>query len=474
MQSLIPPSQPPPRLLVVGLNHRTAPLALRETVAFTAAQAAAAGARFKARFPRTELVILSTCNRVEFYLAGPAGEGGGGDAGGPAVADLAAFVAAFHGLPAEGLHGHLYHHEGRAMVAHLFSVASSLDSMVLGETQILSQVKHAYQDACRGGDGGHGAEADGTVGKVLHGLFQRALAAAKDVHESTGLAAGHLSVASVAVDVAASVFDRFDDKTVLCLGAGKMATLMLRHLAGLRPKKLLIANRSAARAEALAATFGGEARTFDAAGDGGGLDALLAEADILLTSTGATAPIISEARFKAVLKPRRYRPIVMVDIAVPRDVDPAVAKLPNVYLYNIDDLQEVAAGNRGRRDAEIARSRAVVERHVDEFFRWFAARDVGPVVKALYDQSHALARAELEAHLARHPDLSADQRAELQRLTHRLVGKLLHGPVTRLTSHADPAARPLLTAALQQLFSLDGIPPGTAPGARPTDTPEAG
>jgi glutamyl-tRNA reductase len=431
MKSLIPDPLPPLRLLVIGLNHRTAPLDLRETVAFTPAQAEEATDRFRARFPQAELVILSTCNRVEFYIARPISSE-------PLVEHLAEFIGEFHRVPARQLRDHLYHHEDLAMVRHLFSVASSLDSMVVGETQILSQVKHAYQHGCNAGG----------VNKVMHALFQRALAAAKEVHEKTSLSSGRLSVASVAVDLSASVFDRFDDKTVVSIGAGKMATLMLQHMADLKPRKLLVTNRSAARAEALAARFQGEPRPYEA------LDQLLAEADILLTSTGAAEPIVTEARFRSLLKARRYRPIVMVDIAVPRDIEPSVGALSNVYLYNIDDLQEVAARNRGKRDQEIAASRALLDQHVQEFLRWFAARDVGPVVKALYEQAHATARAELDSYLAKNPQLSPEQSAELEKMTHRLVGKLLHGPVTNLTAQTEATARPMLTAALKKLFNL--------------------
>jgi len=442
MNASLTESAPALRLLVAGLNHKTAPLAMRETVAFSPTQIAEALEKFRTHYPHAELVILSTCNRVEFYLARPLSSE-------PSLEELTRFIAEFHKLAPENLRTHLYHHEDRSMVEHLFAVASSLDSMVVGETQILSQVKHAYHHACNSNG----------VGKVLHALFQRALAAAKDVHEKTSLSSGHLSVASVAVDLAASVFDRFDDKTVLCVGAGKMATLMLRHLAELKPRKLLITNRSPERAAALAAhfqTMHAEARPIEQ------LDQLLVEADILLTSTGAAQPILSESRFKSLQKPRRYRPIVMVDIAVPRDIEPSIAKLTNTYLYNIDDLQEVAAGNRGKRDAEIAASRTLLGTHVDEFLRWFAARDVGPLVKALFEHCHATARAELDVLYAKHPEMPPEQKAELEKLTHRLVGKLLHGPVTQLTTHAEATARPMLTAALKKLFNLD---PASGDGA---------
>jgi glutamyl-tRNA reductase len=433
------------RLLVVGLSHRTAPLDLREAIAFNPAQSAEATAAFKAKYPHAELVILSTCNRVELYLARPASPQ-------PALQAVVEFLAGFHGIKPDRLSGHLYHHEDRAMIEHLFAVTSSLDSMVVGETQILSQVKHAYLHGC---DTSKCLGAMG-VGKVLHGLFQRALAAAKDVHEHTQLATGHLSIATVAVDLAASVFKGFDDKTVLCVGAGNMGLLMLRHLADLKPGRVVIVNRTLERAQDLAAEFaasGGqaEARPFPE------LDNLLEQADILLTCTGAGVPVISEKRYRAVHKCRGGRAIVMVDIGVPRDIEPGVAKLKNVHLYNIDDLQEMAQRNKGKRDREMAAARELLCNHVDGFLQWFGARDMGPLVKALYEQAHAVAHAELDAHFSKHPELAGSHRAAMERLAQRLVAKLLHGPVTQLTTHADLTARPMLAEAVRRLFELEAV-----------------
>jgi glutamyl-tRNA reductase len=430
------------RLLVVGLNHRTAPVDLREAVASSPAHAAAATEAFRAKYPHAELVILSTCNRVELYMARP-------ESRQPTLESVVEFLADFHGIQGERLCGHLYHHEDRGMIEHLFAVASSLDSMVVGETQILSQVKHAYLHGC---DPTKGMAGTG-VGKVLHGLFQRALAAAKEVHEKTELATGHLSVASVAVDLAASVFKGFDDKLVLCVGAGNMGLLMLRHLADLKPRRVVIVNRTIERAEGLAAEFaegGGkaEARPFEE------LNELLGEADILLTCTGAGVPVITEERFKPVHKRRGKRAMVMVDIGVPRDIEPGVAKLKNVYLYNIDDLQEMAARNQGKRDREMAAAREMLKGHVEGFLKWFSARDMGPLVKALYEQAEGLARAELETHFARHPDMAEEERTEVARLARRLVAKLLHGPVTQLTTHAETTARPMLAEAVRRLFEI--------------------
>jgi glutamyl-tRNA reductase len=435
MQSMIPQS---PHLLVVGVNHRTAPLSVRETLAFTPEQATRAILQLQQQIPGIQAVILSTCNRVELYLAAEQEL---------SLDHVQAFLATFHALPPADLAPHLYHHARHAAIQHLFAVASSLDSMVVGETQILAQVKDAYQ---------HATSAK-SVGKEFHALFQRALAAAKDVHEKTNLSAGRLSIASVAVDVACGVFDRFDNKTVVCVGAGKMSALMLKHLAALKPKNLLITNRSFDRAQEVAKEFNAAARPFEE------LDKLLTEADILLTSTGADRPIITAAQFKALQKPRRYRPIVMVDIAVPRDIEAAVSELANVYLYNIDDLQDVAAGNRSKRDDQIAASRQLLAKHVEDFLQWYAARDVGPIVKALYERCHEIAKAELDSIYAKNPALTPEDRAQLERMTHRIIGKLLHAPVTNLTTLTPPAAqtpeellpRHILSAALKTLFNLD-------------------
>jgi len=268
------------------------------------------------------------------------------------------------------------------------------------------------------------------------------------VHDSTALSAGRVSVASVAVDLARGVFDTFSDKTVLCIGAGKMATLLLRHLQELAPKKLLITNRSEDKAIALARQFSAQAASFDQ------LDQLLVEADIVLSGTGADHALITAEQFRQLLKPRRYRPVVMVDIAVPRDIEPAVGELSNVYLYNVDDLQRVVDETRGKRDVAVEQSHDLLKRHVDEFVQWFGARDVGPIVRALYERSNDIARKEMDDLIARTPDLTPEQRKELERTLHRVIGKILHAPVTQLTHQAEASARPMLAAAILKLFEL--------------------
>lgn len=445
------PLEQPVRFLVVGINHRTAPLEVRESLAFNHDKLSLALRDLKSRYPGGEFVILSTCNRVELYVARGLHQE-------PSVHTLIKFLGEFHKVAHDRYAEHIFQYEDRAAIEHLYHVAASLDSMVLGETQILAQVKAAYQAAAQ----------EATVGKIFHAMFQRATAAAKEVHDKTHLASGRLSIASVAVDLVKSVFDRFDDKTVLCIGAGKMATLVLKHLSDLKPKRVHIANRSVDRAAKLAAEFSASASGLEH------LDQLLAEADIILTSTGASEPIITTARFRGLLKARRYRPAVIVDIAVPRDVEAAVGELDNVYLYNIDNLESVAAGNRSKRDAHAAEARGLLTQHIEEFLHWHAARDVGPLVKALYEQSYTTARGELDVLFQKHGELTPEQRAAIEKAVHRLVGKMLHEPVKQLTQQAEATARPMLTTALRKLFGLEPHAAEASPQPPAAPAPEKG
>jgi glutamyl-tRNA reductase len=435
-------------IAMVGLNHRTAPVRLREALAFSDQAAQDALHNFKQRYAGAEAVIISTCNRVELYVVRHTGTPGQ-----PDLEALVEFLALNRGVLAEEASGCIYRMEHRAVVEHLFSVVSSLDSLVLGETQILSQVKRAYQMA----------DSAQTVGPVFHGLFQRSFAAAKDVHDQTGLSDGHVSVASVAVELLRGVFDRFDDKIVLLIGAGKMAALMLRHMVALHPGRMVVTNRTPEKSAEMAGRFKLESADFSR------LPELLTAADIVLTSTGAPDPIITAEQIKPLIRARQYRPLVMVDIAVPRDVESGVDKLNNVYLYNIDDLQRVAQNNRLQRGAKVDVSRTIIDRHTSEFMHWFAARNTGPVVKALYQHCRQISDRELDTLLAAEPELTADQREAIRKMAHRLVGKILHVPVTELTTHAAHHRRMHLAGAIQELFHL--LPPESpAPGGDATES----
>ena len=435
------------RLLLLGLNHTTAPLDVRERLAFDAARRDAAVSAFKARFPRAEAVLLSTCNRVELYV----GREGHGH---PGAREVVEFLAEAHAVPAADFDRHLYQKTDRDVVDHLFNVAASLDSMVLGETQILGQVREAY-DAARG---------RGAAGAMLNPLFQRAVAVGKQVQRDTPIGEGRLSVASVAVDYAKRIFEGFSDKTVLCVGAGKMVGLVLQSLAALSPRRILVCNRSRERAGPLAAKFGGHAVPFDALGDH------LVAADIVVSSTGASEPVITRKLFEPLLRRRRYRPVFVVDIAVPRDVEPAVGKLDSVFLYNLDDLQQVVLATQSQRGGAVESARAIVSRQVDEFLTWHRQRELGPTIDRLRGHYHAVAQEELTRTLNKLPNVSESEKAHLEELTRRLVNKLLHAPLQTLRQSDGPhvGVSGAYVHAVERLFGLTpGEPSAQTPGGAP-------
>jgi glutamyl-tRNA reductase len=420
------------RLLLLGLNHTTAPLDVRERLAFDAEQRAAALSAFRQRFGDCEAVLLSTCNRVELYVARQVH-------GHPRVEEMADFLAELRAVPTSSFRPHLYEKTDRSVVEHLFNVASSLDSMVLGETQILGQVRDAYDAASQ----------LSAAGPMLHPLFQRAIAVGKQVMHETPLAEGRLSVASVAVDYARRIFDHFNDKVVLNIGAGKMAALVLRHFAELAPKRLIICNRDPAKAAALAQRFDGHTAAFEQ------LDDHLANVDIVITSTGSSRPIITTQQFAAVHRRRRFRPIFLIDIALPRDIDAGVGDLENVYLYNLDDLQQVVSQTQAGRGGAIDAARRIVAASVEDYARAHRVREMGPAIDQLYKRYHQLAQEELARTLNKLPNVSDAERQHLEELARRIVNKLLHDPVHALR-RADETHAPAeqYLHAMEQLFKL--------------------
>jgi glutamyl-tRNA reductase len=420
------------RLLLLGLNHTTAPLDVREKLALPAERQRQAVEAFRRRFPGCEIVLLSTCNRVELYAARAVHEH-------PRAEELIDFLADFQQVPTAAFREHVYEKADRAVIEHLFSVASSLDSMVLGETQIIGQVRDAYDCSLK----------LSAAGAMLNPLFQRAIAVGKQVMTGTSLAEGRLSVARVAVDHARQVFETFGDKTVLAIGAGKMAVTVLKHFAELKPGKLLICNRDPQKAAGLAGVYGGEAVPFE------NLSAHLVQADVVISSTGAPHAIITADQFQALRKRRKYRPIFMIDIAVPRDIDPGVGEIDGVFLYNVDDLQQVVASTLAARKDAIDAARAIVTRSVDEFLIWHRAREMGPVIDQLFKRSHALASEEVARIVGKLPNISAEERQHLEELGRRIVNKLLHDPVKTLRE-ADAAHAPggQYLHAIQKLFQL--------------------
>jgi glutamyl-tRNA reductase len=432
------------RLLVMGLNHKTAPLVVRERLAFSPDERKSALLALRDRFDQCEAVLLSTCNRVELYMARQTH-------GHPRVPELAEFLAGNRNLKVEEFQSHLYEKSERDVVRHLFSVAASLDSMVLGETQILSQVREAYDAATEAG----------TAGPMLHPLFQRAVAVGKQIRTETALGEGRVSVGSVAVEYARRIFDVFTDKTVLNIGAGKMSNIVLAGIAELKPRKLLVCNRDAGKARDLAAKFNGSAV---------GMDAMvehLASADIVITGTGSTEPIITRPMFEAVIRRRRYKPVFVIDIAVPRDVAAEVGKIENVYLYNLDDLQKAVSATQDNRSAAAVEAGRIIEDQVLEFAAWHRARMMGPMIEQLYQRSHTLAREELARTIAKLSGVTDGDKQQLEELTRRIVNKLLHDPIQVLrdtqTTHAPMS--PYLHA-VEKLFKLEE-PSGEAPSSPP-------
>lgn len=417
----------------MGLNHTTAPIEVRERLAFNPERATAALVAIKRRFPQCEAMLLSTCNRTEIYMAPTVHAH-------PRAEDLIALLSELQSVPADDFRRHLYEKADHAAIDHLFAVACSLDSMVLGETQILGQVRQAYELAASAG----------MTGPVLNPLLQRAIAVGKQVMSTTALSEGRTSVSGVAVACARQVFDHFGDKTVLCIGAGKMVTLALQNFATLQPGRLLICNRSPEKAAALATRFSGaQAVPIERLTDH------LVAADIVLSSTGSDRPIITRQLFESLLRQRRYRPIFLIDIALPRDIEPTVGEIENVYLYNLDDLQKVVQSTHtGRRDT-VDTARRIVARHVDEYLAGQRARDVGPLIDKLYKRYHQVAAEELERTLAKLPSISDSERAHLQDLTRRIVNKLLHDPVQALRQGGDEHGAPnQYPHALQKLYRI--------------------
>ena len=430
------------RLALLGLNHVTAPLEVREKLTFDAEQGRAAVSAFRTERADSEIVLLSTCNRIELYTARPEH---GELAAETAWADwLSRFIGSFRHAPVELFRTCLYHKTGPAAVEHLFNVAASLDSMVLGETQILGQVRQAYDTS----------RELGAAGPVLHPLFQRAAAVGKQVLSQTPIGEGRVSVASVAVDYARRIFDNFTDKTVLCVGAGKMSTLLLRHLADLRPKALIVCNRDVEKAKALAAQFQGVARDLTSLPD------QLAAADIVVSGTGSPQPIMTRAMFEQVLKKRRYKPVFVIDIALPRDVEPAVGEMDNVYLYNMDDLQQAVAATRGQRGSAMDAAGKIVAEHVRQFTLAERARELGPSIDKLYRRYHTVAQEELARTLSKCVNVGPEEKAQIEECVRRLVNKVLHDPVRALRQsdalHGDAGQ---YLHAMEKLFQLNDDQP---------------
>lgn len=424
-------------LLAVGLNHTTAPVSLREKVAFPADQIGQAVASARAWFGNMdgntsgtgEAAILSTCNRTELYAAGKVP--GGVDA---AIDSTAHFLVNYHQLSYAELRPFLYALPQDNAVRHAFRVASGLDSMVLGEPQILGQMKDAVRQA----------DAAGGLGTYLHQLFQRTFAVAKEVRSTTEIGAHSVSMAAAAVRLSQRIFDSISGQNVLFIGAGEMIELCATHFAAQNPKTLTVANRTLERGEQLAHRFNGNAiRLAD-------LPTQLAHFDIVVSCTASSLPIIGLGLVERAVKARRHKPIFMVDLAVPRDIESEVSRLDDVFLYTVDDLASVVQSGVENRQAAVAQAEAIIETRVQSFMHWIDTRAVVPIIQDLQDSGEILRLAELERArkmLSKGDDIDS----VLEALSKGLTAKFLHGPQQAL-HHAQGADRTQLVQLLPQLF----------------------
>jgi len=417
------------RLFAVGLSHRTAPVELREAVDFARGGVDTALSALVSRGVGREVVVLSTCNRAEIYAAGDT----------DATADgLGRFFSDYHNVGHAEVAEHLYVRRGTDAARHLFRVSAGLDSLVVGEPQILGQVKAAYAAA----NDGH------YTGTLTNRLFHSAFAAGKRVRAETGVGEGAVSVSFAAIALAKKIFGQLKGRSVLIVGAGDMAKLTGVHLQSQQVNRIAIVSRTLASAQGLAARLGGDALHWDR------LDDALAAADIVITATGAQDPVLKRARVEEAMRPRRDRPLFIIDIAVPRDVEAAVGNLDQVFLYNIDDLRTIVNENLARRGGELERAEAIIEEEVSRFTAWMQSRDIVPTVVALRRRFEAIRQSELSRLEPKLAGLPPEARARVDEITRLIVEKLLLTPTEQLKAVSNEAMVVAYADALNRLFSL--------------------
>jgi glutamyl-tRNA reductase len=415
-------------IVVVGLNHQTAPLEVRETLAFPQDRLPEALVRVREEAGLSEAMVLSTCNRVEIYGEAPR-------AGTRAVAE---FLARFHGRSLEELEPHLYHHEGDAAVRHAFRVAASLDSMVLGESQIFGQVKQAYE----------AAEKAGSLGSILMALRNRSFAAAKRARTETAIGRNAVSVSHVAVELARKIFGSLHDRSVLLVGAGKMSEVAARQMVRDGARAAVLGGRTMERAQQLAAALGGRAAPLEE------LRPEMAKVDVVISGTAAPGLVIRREDVESAQRERRHRPLFLIDIAVPRDIEPAAGKVDGVFLYDLDDLRSVAEANLRERRKEADSAEAILDEEIQDFLEWRRSLDVVPLLVELRGRADEIRRAEIERARRRLGPLTAEQEKALDALTSGIVNKLLHPPTVELKKMAGHRGHAEQVGLVRRLFGL--------------------
>ena len=417
-------------IIVVGLSHKTASVDIREKVAFAPTQMDKPLRAVVNLDDISEAVIVSTCNRVEIYAVTKDIAGG--------MARIKRFLADYHNLSLDTLEPYLYGHHSEDAIRHVFRVASSLDSMIVGEPQILGQIKTAY---------GYAAEFKSS-GIILNRFLHKAFSVAKRVRTETKIASSAVSVSFAAVELAKKIFGDLSDKTVMLVGAGEMCELAAKHFLNNGVRGVMVTNRTFERAERLADELQGRAVRFEEMFD------YLHQADIVLSSTGAPHIIIGPKDVEEVIKRRRMKPMFFIDIAVPRDIDPRVNDVENVYLYTVDDIQAVVTANLQQRGEEAKKAEQIVEQEIGQFFKWLSSLGITPTIVALRTKFDEVRRAELDKTLATWKDLPPDGQKRLEALTNAIMNKLLHSPTSLLKKSGQGGRSDLYVDALRSLFDL--------------------
>lgn len=420
------------QIIAVGLNHKSAPVAIREQIAF-APERQEEALRQLLEFPEIlEGLLLSTCNRVELYVCSHDGTA--------AARRLKSFLAEFHGLAEDSLTAHLYELHAEQAIRHLFRVAASLDSMVIGEPQVLGQLKEAFAvaEGCR------------SVGLILTRLLHKTFSVAKRVRSETAIACQAVSISYSAVELARKIFGSLQDRSVMIIGAGEMCELAARHLVNHQTAGLLVANRTYERALQLAKQFDGRAVPFN------DFPAYLPQADIVIASTAATGYLLSRSQVEKVIRQRKNRPMFFIDIAVPRNIEPAVNEVANAYLYDIDDLQNVIDANVKERRKAADKAETIIDQEISHFQRWLSELELTPTIRELQQQLEGVRQRELKKTFAQLQNLGPEERQAIEACTGAIIKKILHRPIAVLKERRHDMSGEQYLDAVRMLFGLDG------------------
>ncbi|MFN5918629.1 MAG: glutamyl-tRNA reductase [Planctomycetota bacterium] len=425
------------KLRMIGCSHHETPLEIREQVAFTSEQVTEVLALLKERYSEGEAVLINTCNRVELYCGSHEHDkiATGGE--------LEALVSDFHNIPLRTVQDHFRVREDRLAIEHLFSVVSSIDSLVVGESQIPAQVRDAYDRS----------KLQGAAGPVMHSLFQHANQVSKRVTSETEIHRRRVSIPSVAVsEVASEFYERFDDKKVVVIGSGEMGVETLQYLIDANAKNVDIVNRSFERAESVAKNYQLRAQPWES------LDNLLVEADLVVSTTGAPEPILTESRMRSILSKRTRGNLLILDLAVPRDFEASLGRLPSVDLYSVDDLQSVCQRNEAFRRQQLPKARKIIDEEVQRILADWALRQSSDTIRALKDQAVAIRDSELQRLFGKQAlqELSPQVQQEIQQSVDRVINKLLHGPLQSLRDAPHEDHRESLAKSIRRLFKLGG------------------